>query len=371
MLSVTNLGRHNNEYSYLNALKGWAILAVLMVHTGASKLPGLFGRIGNDGARGVQLFFIISGMLTYKSLYRCFPDRKISFKGVCSWYLKKFLRLVPLYYLALAITMLTKTWSTFWLGTEDHVTVYNLFAHVFLMHGLFPHYTDSIIGVEWYLGVLWIFILLSPLLFVLVDSLETAIIIAVLVYIFNPILNSKLATILPLNTDSVVYGEYVRDFGPISEFGVYFLGGIAYFLIEYLKTIDFKYRKILSYSLFIFASILCYGLVNEDGNIYRFSRIEMFGVFFFIIVISQAIYSSKIIDNILCRMFGKYSYGIYLFQFIWLNLYNKYFNTTGVLAWAARFLSSVIVLLPLSIVLDRFYDKPLQRLFFRLNKKGQ
>lgn len=54
--------------TFLDSLKGWGILAVIMVHSGAAGLPGVMGRIGEAGARGVQLFFLISAFLTWGSL---------------------------------------------------------------------------------------------------------------------------------------------------------------------------------------------------------------------------------------------------------------------------------------------------------------
>ena len=69
---------------YIDALKGLAILGVTMAHTGGSSLPGIFGRIGSSGARGVQLFFLISGMLAFSSLANFFPKRdEISFFNIC------------------------------------------------------------------------------------------------------------------------------------------------------------------------------------------------------------------------------------------------------------------------------------------------
>ena len=150
---------------YIDALKGLAILGVTMVHTGGDTLPGIFGRIGARGARGVQMFFIISAMLTFSSLSKFFPKREdIRIDQVLEWYKKKVLRLMPMYYLAIICSMLTESWSVHWLGNEGRVTVKNIIAHICFTHGFFPHYTNSVLCVDWYLGVLVIFIIISPLL---------------------------------------------------------------------------------------------------------------------------------------------------------------------------------------------------------------
>lgn len=360
-----------NAFGYLDALKGPAILAVTMVHTGAGKLPGFFGKIGNDGARGVQMFFVISGILAFCSLKRAFPDGKPTFTGVLKWYLKKYLRIAPLYYFAVLISMFTGSWSTHWLGSEGVVSFKNILAHVFLAHGLFPHYTDSILGVEWYLGVLWIFYLITPILFKVVSSLEKAVIFIVAVFIVNPFCNMGLAYILPAGPDPYIYKEYLENFGPFSQFLVYSFGILLYFVIVKLRDKQIKHKKVLAYALLIFATILVFGQVAGAGNPVWFSRNEMFGLFFAIIIFSQAIYPSVLIDNPVFKFIGRYSYGIYLFQFIWLHFYEKYICYTGRFAWAVKFAVSVLAMLAISFLLTEFLEKPIHKKLLKLTSGGR
>lgn len=46
------------------------MLMVIATHAGAGSFPGYAGRIGANGARGVQLFFIISSYLAIASFSR-------------------------------------------------------------------------------------------------------------------------------------------------------------------------------------------------------------------------------------------------------------------------------------------------------------
>ncbi len=351
---------NGKEDRYIYALKGIAILAVTMVHSGAGQLPGIFGRIGEDGARGVQLFFILSGMLVFRSLDRAFPDRKLTMKGVLRWYLKKYIRLAPLYYLAILISMLTGSWSTYWLGTEGHVTVKNLLAHVFLLHGLFPHYTDSILYVEWYLGVLWIFYLISPLLFRYIDSFGKAVLFAVIVYIVNPELTGWLGSVLPVYKDPDIYNAYMETFGPFNQFLIFAFGFILYYFTEWIREKRILSHKQLSYAILIFAGILLYGQVNSTETLYRFTRHEMFGLFFSLLVISQVIFPTKLICNPFFAFVGRYSYGMYLFQFIWILFYERHIPCSGALGWMVKFVVSVFALLMISILLTKYYERPIR-----------
>lgn len=98
---------NRENLSYVDSLKGWAMLGVILTHSKAVYFPGILGKMGIAGARGVQMFFLISAYLTAMSLDRTFEKEtqwnwRISFK----WILKRLIRIVPLYYLMLAVYLI-------------------------------------------------------------------------------------------------------------------------------------------------------------------------------------------------------------------------------------------------------------------------
>lgn len=95
---VSDMDRFNN-LKWVNSMKGIAICGVVMAHTGGNTLPSVLGIIGGNSNRGVQLFFVISGYLAFLSLH----NNKDS---VNYWWFKKFVKLVPLYYISLVISTL-------------------------------------------------------------------------------------------------------------------------------------------------------------------------------------------------------------------------------------------------------------------------
>ena len=368
LMGIMKLDEKRSEY--LTALKGLATIMVLIVHTGAGSLPDIFGEIGNDGARGVQLFFVISGILAFRSLDTFFRDRKITIKGILHWYLKKYYRLAPLYYLAIIVSMLTASWSPWWLGSEGHVTLKNMIAHIFLLHGLVPHYTDSVLYIEWYIGVLWIFYLLSPWIFWIINSFEKSVIFTIMVYLINPFLKARLATIFPVDQDSYIYNEFLSNFGPLNQILVFCFGIILYFAI--LRIQDKQYNnKSISSMLLILSLIWLFCLIDGGDCIFRLTRNEMFGLCFAILILSQAIHSSKIVCNPFFMLLGKYSYGIYLFQFFLLKHYDKYIRDNGYLEWFSRFVICLIAFTGIAVILDKLYEKPLNKIINNLirNKK--
>ncbi len=350
-----------DRLGYINGLKGLAIMGVTMVHTGGASLPGIFGRIGGNGARGVQIFFLISGFLTFTSLKNCFPGHRFTAKGLISWYRKKMLRILPLYYLAILIGGLTNTWNTSWIGTEVRVSTKNIVAHILLLHGLFPHYTNSVLGVEWYLGALWLFLLISPGLFMIMDSLEKSIIFTIVIYILKTRLSELLRGLFPIDSDPLVYNIYLEQMGAHTQLLVYSLGIMLFFIYEYIQNRTIKNKRMLSYALLILALIMLKGQIDAANVIYGISEVEMFAWWFFIVIISQMIHASVLIDNLLFRTFGKYSYGIFLFQFIWINIYIRYINYQGALAGEIKCVTSMVALLAISILLNYSIEKPIQK----------
>lgn len=353
---------HSN---YLEAFKGIAIIAVTLIHIGGGVFPGKLGQIVNNGNRGVQLFFIISGLLAFVSLSHFFPNRKqMNPKKILQWYWMKITRLAPMFYLAILISMLTKGGSTYWLGNEGHVTIKNIVAHLFFLHGFFPHYTNSVLGVDWYLGVLVIFFLITPLLYYFIDTFEKSLLLLLATHIIYPWANAKLAGILPVSSDPEIYNTYVGCFGPLAQIYVYCLGIVLYFVITKLDRQEkTKGRKLLSYILLIFSAMMMNGSITSGTSLYRLSYTDTFGIWLAIAIISQYIYSSKLIVNRFFEINGKYSYGIYLFQFIWLNFYGRHLNNIGFFNHlSVKFIASVFALLLISYLLTTFFDEPVHRL---------
>ena len=78
----------------IDSLKGIGILGIVLVHYGFTASNELISGIVFNGARGVQLMYVINGFLIFHSLSKIDGDRK----SIREWYIGKFLRLIPLYY---------------------------------------------------------------------------------------------------------------------------------------------------------------------------------------------------------------------------------------------------------------------------------
>jgi len=106
---------------------------------------------------GLTIFFFISGFLLYQT------DSFInSIDDIKKFYIKKFMRIYPLYWVALASLVII--FGLFQIN-PGHVIPYNfnlnnLLIHFFGLQGIFPSYT---IQSMWFVGVIILFYLLYPI----------------------------------------------------------------------------------------------------------------------------------------------------------------------------------------------------------------
>lgn len=375
---MTNSTTTRSKIGYIDGLKGIAILAVTIAHTGGDSLPGVFGRLSSDGARGVQLFFIITGILMFSSLDRLFSpnlSKKELIKNTALWYLRKFERLAPQFYTAMAVCFLTGYYTDYWLQFEGLDKFCNVLTHILMLHGISYRYFNSILGVEWYVGILWLFILISPALYKITNSFKKALLLLfsslVLCFLIN-----KFWTITPnpgwSTEDLINFRQYRDTSGPHVSFVPFAMGIVLFFVLfrsNWLHKGNEMTRRILSYCLLITGAGLVFIQNCGVQPLPFISRNNTFSLWFCIIIISQAIHSSVLIDNPVFRLLGKYSYGIYLFQFIVIDFYNDYINYYGPLSWTVKFAVCLILLLSVSKVMTAASNRLIKSLKSHINNR--
>ena len=147
-----------------------AILSVLVYHFYvlmgegyAVSHPALHDLISAGGEVGVTLFFMISGYGIYLSI-----DYKMNTNSfeLFPFYKKRFIRILPQYYMSLLIIMFLTSQVTM-LSNQG---LFHIFTHMFLIHNFFPSTCGSISTVLWTMGVIAQFYLVSVLLYRLVKK---------------------------------------------------------------------------------------------------------------------------------------------------------------------------------------------------------
>ncbi len=157
------------KLGYIDALRGIAILMVVLVHT-AQTVPNLSQAaqaVAIYGQMGVQLFFVASAY----TLCLATVQRSNEPGALGAFYLRRFFRIAPLYYVAIALYAalpFALPWVASAMDVErDGYTAGNIAANIFFVHGLVPSANNTIVPGGWSIGTEMLFYLVFPFLFAL------------------------------------------------------------------------------------------------------------------------------------------------------------------------------------------------------------
>lgn len=159
-----------HRLAHLDALRGVAILGVIACHH-VLEFPGIESRwaLAAIGRLGVQLFFVVSAV----TLCRAAEARAEA--GLGAFYLRRVLRIAPLYYLGLALYAAVR-WR--WPGlapageAPDLYAAGNVVANLLFVHGFMPGAYNHVVPGGWSIGVEMTFYLLFPALFAGASEVE-------------------------------------------------------------------------------------------------------------------------------------------------------------------------------------------------------
>ena len=164
----------NIEYPECDGIRGIAILLVFWVHCSVllhSHRPDypiwdIFHITVYSGYYGVQLFFVLSAYLLFRSQYaRISNGRKP--QRLSHFIIRRFFRIAPLYYLStLAIVLMVDT------GLPANEKLKHTVLHLLFLHIFYPETAYSINSVTWSLGVEFMFYLCLPFIVLITFQLS-------------------------------------------------------------------------------------------------------------------------------------------------------------------------------------------------------
>ena len=351
-----------SEMTWIDSAKGIAIIGMLVYHTGALSLPSYLGAFGSvDG--WPQIFLIISGYLTFLSLEHLVKKAgTLDFKTCVNWFFKKLIRLMPLYYLVLIIMLVCFGGIAVYLGRESELALGNVITHFLFLFGLFPSYADNILGTEWYIGVLVIFYLLSPILYKFINSLERALFVFVCGSFLTTMFNKYIAEQLyPVDLNPGIYRSYINSYSIVARLPALLMGIVLFFLVPYIKECKVQGKRMIYFSCIFVVAILISGMAVGQNAIAGASNIVLYTVIFAIMIIAMCLDNCVLLDNRFLQSFGKYSYGIYMIHYIFILLYGKIppvFASNYITYWLVEFIGVSVISYILARVSDKYFEKP-------------
>lgn len=301
------------------------------------------------GRYGVQIFYIISAFTIMMSIEKL----QIRGGGYRTFYLRRFFRIAPLWWIALGLTYVYNLMVRNEIGS-----IGSLIAHIFAIHGLVPQYIGDIIVQGWSVSIEVLFYLFVPVVIKLCnDKLENYIKLifftTTIVWIFN-IVGDKLLTIyLPATEGTFFYLWMPNQF-------VAFLVGICLYLVI-IKEKKIENWKNTAIYLIGIACVLFFSL----SSVLHVSLIEA------VVIMALSKYGSKIINNKVFRYVGKVSYGVYLFHMLVICILQDLgFMSHG---WAISLVLYFVVVPMVSVgigaISHYFIEKPFLKLERKIEKR--
>ncbi|MDQ0640908.1 peptidoglycan/LPS O-acetylase OafA/YrhL [Pedobacter sp. W3I1] len=290
----------NNRLKYLDAIRGVAVLMVLMAHStelsNIANLKPMIKHFIESGVFGVQLFFIISA---YTLFYTLQHNRKSN----TNFYLRRLFRIAPAYY---AAVLFYSFYNQYWgFGTM---------TNFLFLHGFSPKYINSIVPGGWSIGIEMFFYLFVPFLFNYITNLPKAIYFLFITFIVK-ILAYYIIN-LPLFSSVAVDGSFMYFWFP-NQLPVFAIGFVLYF---YLQEIHSNDEQLISASLTI-AALVIFSIMTALP-IFENNTIIAAGFAIFLAFLGRS-KSYPWLENRLLLFIGKISYSAYLWQYAMIFLIRK------------------------------------------------
>jgi peptidoglycan/LPS O-acetylase OafA/YrhL len=320
---VHNLKKMTKEKTiYLTGLNGIRAIAAfgvmishinLQLQTFSIKSFSLFGfnelkkpRGWNLGEQGVTMFFVLSGFLiTYLLLLE---KQKTNYIDIKKFYIRRILRIWPLYYFYLALSTLSYFLFT---SNTPELTIFSLY--IFLLANI-PFILSKALSLcdhLWSIAVEEQFYLFWPHLFKKINKSENFLI---FIIAFSIIIRIFLWYFFPFKFFTVLF--------TVNRFDCMLFGGlIALLMFKDNKIISILNHKISQ--LFAWFAILLHILNFEFIN--SIISMELITLCTGIIIIGQIKIKNRTInlENNTLNFLGKYSYGIYIYHPLFIFLFSK------------------------------------------------
>ncbi len=304
----------------LNGVRFIAVLLVLLDHLELFKNYFGFKTLWTPayssylGSAGVTIFFVLSG---YLITYLLLTEKKESGIKIKNFYIRRILRIWPLYYLIIIISFFIAPSIAFLKvpGYGEDIRIYFsekllLFSAFFANVAFVYLPTVAFANVLWSVAVEEQFYLLWPAILKIFKSTLAALLtlliiyLAVKVFVFINLLNIKKD--LPVNIDELI--SRTR----ISCMIIGALGALALFKkISALQFLYSKYVQCISLAIFF---ILLFDLVNLHYFFLVKNEVISCAVVVMLINISSNPYSVLKLKNRYLDYLGKISYGIYVYH---------------------------------------------------------
>jgi peptidoglycan/LPS O-acetylase OafA/YrhL len=287
------------KYAYIDSLRGFAIMLVLLVHTSQlvnrAHFSDRFISFLENGQLGVQLFYLVSA---FTLMLSC-QSREGEADFTKKFFIRRFFRIAPLYYLATVYYTFERYLGfdiTHFNENLQHIPYVKLVTGVFFVNGFYPTTINSYVPGGWSIAIEMTFYLLLPFLFHRIRQLTQGVYV-----LFFSILLASVFSVITKHPFFDRGGFPMFNF--VNQIPIFCLGIVAYFIFKD----GWNQIKSKDYLLIAFLFFLaCY---------LPLPYYLPYSMFFFFLLLGLAQKSSILFVNGITVQIGKLSFSIYLVHF--------------------------------------------------------
>jgi peptidoglycan/LPS O-acetylase OafA/YrhL len=312
-------------YKQLDTLRAIAAVGVINLHWLNGVYPSLFGLSQNFdwgyGKYGVQLFFVLSGFLITEILMKQFAERSQWSKVLKTFFIRRILRLVPIYYLFLILLLLLK--DQFVIDNLIWFITYTANYQFYLSGGLVDVWSNHL----WTLSIEEQFYIIFPFILLIFKTkrrlylLPLFFILTALIFKLNIEYEHKYSFLLWAQIDSLGIGVLLA-----------IIKNRIIPIYDFLTSISGKIIMLL----FLVFSILTYQNLSSDifsNLIFNICLMLFLGLLVVNTVKGFSGWIGRLLELKAFNHLGKISYGLYLYHkviplilLIIMNRFNIHFN---------------------------------------------
>lgn len=346
------------KYDYIDAIRGFAILAVIMVHTSLWIHPSskLLNAIAVQGAQGVQLFFIASALTLFLSLN---SRKNTESHPTANFFIRRFFRIAPLFYLAIIMYTLYDRGSFYYWAPNGLKWWYVLLTALFL-HGWHLETINSVVPGGWSIAVEMTFYLIVPFLFAKLKTIRST-----LFLLFGALITSKLLTVLitrVLSPHYKVSQQYLISGFTYSWFfsqlPIFILGILLYQVIIRFP----EKNNQIAFPLLLISFLLFYSFLGASTFADMLPNHFLYGLAFFVFSLSLHFQPQIFLVNKITTFIGKLSFSMYIVHFMVLKLAGPFLTSKlapqGNVEFLAMYLIVALLTISVSFFTHKFIETP-------------
>ena len=358
----------------IHALRAFAALTIYVAHVVVSS-PHLSLPLAQLSLRhlvmAVQLFFVVSA---FSLMYSTRPYAGSS-RWVARFYLKRYARIAPLFYVMMPVT----AFYSYWLyGTAPTVTS-TLLSATFLFN-VIPEYSPSLVWAGWSVGVEMLFYLVFPVCILFLRGVRSTAALLLVSIVVGELARPA------LDRSATLYLVTPGQVSIVTNFRFFVFGILAFHVYEALErryafSSDTRRGPAWMVHLALFA--LCGALTAAVVLEYDWLRARFFldwiiwGVVFAVLTVWMSVGPFRWLDLAPVQLLGERSYSLYLIhlpiivaaQPYTMTMFRAFEDLVGPLALAATLIAIYIPVVAISFIAYSVIERPGIALGHRLERR--